>query len=108
VSAITAFLLSRTPVAYARIYQDGELTVTVNLTDVPDAYMFGTTGTYGKNVINVDKGRIRIISADCPDWICVRQGWVSSGLVPIVCLPNRLVIILDDGSGNIGVDAVVG
>ena len=108
ISAITAFLLSRTPASYARVYSDGELTATVNLADVPESYMFYATGTHGNNIISVEQGRIRVFAASCPDLICVRQGWVSNGLVPIVCLPNRLVITLDDGNNDKGVDAVVG
>jgi len=70
--------------------------------------MFYATGTHGNNIISVEQGRIRVFAASCPDLICVRQGWVSNGLVPIVCLPNRLVITLDDGNNDKGVDAVVG
>jgi len=108
ISAIATFLLSRTPADYARIYLNGELTVTINLTDVPESYMFNVTGTTGRNLISVEQGRIRVYGANCPDLICVRQGWASSGLVPIVCLPNRLVITLDGGNNNMSVDAVVG
>ncbi len=35
-------------------------------------------------------GRIRMLSSDCPDQICVRQGWTNA--LPIICQPNRIVI----------------
>jgi len=107
-SAITVFLLSRLPASIANVYQNGELTYTVNLSDVTEAYMFAASSTNGKNVISVEKGRISIFAASCLDLICIRQGWVSGGVVPIVCLPNRLVITLVSGTDDMGVDAVVG
>ena len=61
-----------------------------------------------KNVIAVEQGRIRMLSADCPDGSCVRQGWISGGIFPIVCLPNRVVITLEHGDNRSNVDAVVG
>lgn len=44
-----------------------------------------------KNVIEIKDGRIHMMSADCPDHICIETGWLTDGK-PIVCLPNRLVI----------------
>ena len=35
--------------------------------------------------------QIRMLEAECPDNTCVHMGWLDS-TVPIVCLPNRLVI----------------
>ncbi|MFX3617313.1 MAG: NusG domain II-containing protein [Sporolactobacillus sp.] len=44
------------------------------------------------NTIEVRKDRIRIKSANCPDQICVRTGFISKPGETIVCLPHRLVI----------------
>lgn len=43
------------------------------------------------NVIQIQDGRIRMLEADCPDYICMQMGWLDSA-APIVCLPNHLVI----------------
>ena len=48
----------------------------------------------GKNEIELRPGSIGIVSADCPDKLCVRQGFISDARLPITCLPNRLVILL--------------
>ena len=48
----------------------------------------------GVNRIEVEPGRLRVAAADCPDRICVSQGWLSDQSVPIVCLPHRLIIKL--------------
>lgn len=38
--------------------------------------------------------KIRMKDSDCPDRKCVKQGW--SDLVPIICLPNQVVIEIND------------
>jgi len=110
-SAIIALLIgqapmSHTPAGFANIYQNGALTETVNLAAVTKPYIIDITGNNGFNRLEVESGHIRVLEADCPDGICKRQGWVSGGMIPIVCLPHRLVITFDGGEA--GVDAVVG
>ena len=78
---------------YADIYQSGELLETIRLDTVPDEYTFEVPGEGGaSNTVCVRPGNIAIISANCPDQICVHQGFISTSLLPITCLPNRLVI----------------
>ena len=60
---------------------------------------------YGRNVIEVSDGKLRMAEADCPYGLCVSQGWVTSGTQSIVCLPNRITVEL---SGEGQVDAVAG
>lgn len=85
----------------AEIYLDGELVRKISLSDVDKPYTFEVEGENGiVNVISVEKGRICVSSADCPDELCVKQGWRSGGVTPIVCLPNRLVINFKNVSDN--------
>jgi hypothetical protein len=107
VSAVAAFLLARTPASIALIELDGVLIERLDLSIVAEPYSFTVESNSGFNIISVDKGRIRISESDCPDGICVRQGWISGGSVPIVCLPHRLIIRLEGGETPI-VDAIVG
>lgn len=76
----------------AEIYSDGELIRTIVLSETAFPYSFTVEGENGKNVVSVEAGRICVSEADCPDQICVHQGWQSGGAAPIVCLPNKLVI----------------
>jgi hypothetical protein len=114
VASIVAVFLWRAPAAYARIYNDGELTEVVNLVAVTEPFglliasKVDDTISRGYNYLEVEHGRIRVQSADCPDGICIRQGWVSGGLLPIVCLPNGLVVTFDGGGSGLDVDAVTG
>lgn len=75
------------------IYQNGTLIESISLDAVTESYSFTITGENNcTNQIEVRPGCIGIISASCPDKLCVHQGFIDSGLLPITCLPNRLVI----------------
>lgn len=54
-----------------------------------------------KNTIEIKDGKIRVKSAQCPDKTCVHMGWLSSPAMPIVCLPNHLVIKFADNSEDV-------
>ncbi len=86
----------------AEITSDGNLIKTVNLDENAEF----TVENNGYNTIKVENGKIAVIDADCPDKICVNQGYISGGVLPIVCLPHKLVITVKGGNGNI--DAVAG
>ena len=91
----------------ANIYLDGECVRSVDLSNLVKPYTFTVTSDRGENVIEVEPGRIRILSADCPDQICVGDGWLSDSAAPIVCLPHRLVIELaGDAAGDTGLDSI--
>ena len=114
-SAVVAMLLGQVQSSHAFIYQDGVLTDTVNLSSVTRGYtvdVFGgldAGGGSGKvNVLEVEQGRIRMSNANCPDGTCIRQGWKSGGITPIVCLPNRVVVTFEGTGTNADIDAVVG
>ena len=82
----------------ARITLDGALVQEIELGKVGASFTFTVTGASGlTNTILVEQGRIRVEEADCPDQVCVRQGFISDGTVPIVCLPNQLVIEIVGG-----------
>lgn len=93
--------------ATAVISQDGETVRTIDLSRVDEPYSFTMEWEGGCNLIEVERGRIRVAEADCPDQICVRQGWISTGVAPIACLPHRLVIRLVNSSDP-AVDGVTG
>lgn len=77
----------------AEVYQNGNLIASIPLNDVDESYTFTVRAEDGgSNVIEVRQGAIGIITADCPDRICVQQGFISNSALPITCLPHRLVI----------------
>jgi len=65
-------------------------------------------GPYGPTLVEIEKGKVRIRESHCRNQICVREGWISRGV--IVCLPNKLVIIVAGSSKyqKQGIDAITG
>ena len=79
----------------ADIFQNGKLIMSIPLNEETEERIFTVKGENGcVNEIEVRPGSIGILSADCPDRLCVRQGFISDTKLPITCLPNRLVIRL--------------
>ncbi|MBQ4350981.1 MAG: NusG domain II-containing protein [Clostridia bacterium] len=91
---------ARAPGTVANIYRDGVCVRSVDLSRVTEPYEFTLTDASGENTVRVEPGRIRIVSADCPDKICVEAGWISDSAAPIVCLPHRLVIRLEESPAD--------
>ena len=59
-------------------------------------YSLSQNGEYplngGTNVLRIEGGKAYLVSADCPDHLCVKQGKVSKSGETITCLPNRLTV----------------
>lgn len=89
----------------AEIVSDGKTIDTIDLSKVTEPYEIEVNNELGYNKISVEPGRIAVVEADCPDKLCVNQGYIGSGGLPIVCLPHMLTITMTD-SGEI--DAVAG
>lgn len=80
------------------VEQDGREILRLSLQEDRTVYLTGADGD-GYNVLEIEDGRARIWEADCPEQICVQQGWISGPGEQIVCLPHRLVIrfVSEDG-----------
>ncbi len=106
-SAGFIFLKKEKPSApVARITRDGELLREIPLDEVEESYSFVVEDELGSNTILVEPGRIRVSEADCPDQVCVNQGFISDGTVPVVCLPHKLMIEIVGGGSEF--DAAAG
>ncbi len=85
----------------AHIYVDGELYQVIPLHQVTSTYRLTITAENGGyNTIEVSPHAICIQRADCPDQICVKQGIIRNSLIPITCLPHKLVIELKPSSAT--------
>jgi hypothetical protein len=62
----------------------------------------------GDTLIEIQGKKVRVKEAHCRNQICVKEGWISKGV--IVCLPNKLVIIIGGGKKDQhqGIDAITG
>lgn len=51
----------------------------------------------GKNKIEILGGKVRMTYADCPDELCIRQGWIEYDGQSIICLPNKITVMVSGG-----------
>ncbi len=47
---------------------------------------------YGFNRLEIHRDKLKVVEADCPDELDVKQGFIKNQGDIIVCLPNRLVV----------------
>ena len=96
------FLIPRTySGCIAEIYRDGQLLQSIPLAQVQEPYIIEiSSGNNCTNRIEVHTGGIGVVWADCPDQLCVRQGFSETPVIPIACLPNKLVIRLRPENGK--------
>lgn len=86
----------------AEIYHDGMLYRTLDLTKE------ATYNVLDHMVVEVSEGSVRVIESDCPEKLCVKSGWISHPDIPIVCLPNKITIIIPSNGkkGDTEMDAI--
>lgn len=84
----------------AEVYSGGALMHEINLSEVSDCYELPIQMEGHKNIILVEKGKISIKEANCPDKLCVRQGAIKNSSYPIVCLPNEVIIKIKGINAN--------
>jgi len=101
---IALISLFSSPGAVAQVYWNGNLLHVFPL-DEPLEYTLSGPDNAG-NTIVIRDGSVCVSHATCPDQVCVNQGWVNTDAVPIVCLPNRLVIQVKGGEQDL--DAATG
>ena len=89
----------------ANVYLDGNCIRSIDLSTVKEGYSFEVEGPCGTNRIAVEHGRICVESADCPDQICVHHSRISRNKETIVCLPDKVVITIENGEDS-GIDVL--
>ncbi|MBO4234959.1 MAG: NusG domain II-containing protein [Firmicutes bacterium] len=55
------------------------------------------------NLIEIKDGKVKMAESNCHNQLCVKQGAISSGNMPIVCLPNRVIVNISGEEDDIDV-----
>ncbi|HHW99060.1 MAG TPA: NusG domain II-containing protein [Firmicutes bacterium] len=91
----------------AQVLQDGVVIHEIDLSTVEEPFQLRVEdGQGGYNIISVERGRIRVIEANCPEQVDVMQGWISEPHQSLVCLPHKLVVKIV-GQEKSDVDGIV-
>ena len=92
----------------AVVTRDGQELQRIDLDKVTEAYTLRAEHPDGGyNLILVEHGKISVTEANCPDKVCIDQGTISDSLTPIVCLPNKVMIAIEDTGNDLAVDVAV-
>lgn len=76
-----------------KVIKNNEVIKTIDLSKVKESYEFEVTGDNEEsNTIKVENTGVSIVSASCKDKICIHTGKIKDSSLPIVCLPNKLII----------------
>jgi Uncharacterized protein conserved in bacteria len=77
----------------AEVVRDGKLIRSIDLNEVENPeYITFNEGI--KQVILVEKGRIRFLESDCQDEICVNAGWLTKIGDKAVCIPAKTTLTI--------------
>ena len=90
-------LLGRQTGSYVMISKDNEEIGTYSLKD--DRVIDVGEG----NRLEIKDGAVHMLYADCPDQICVHHSRISRNKETIVCLPDKVVITIENGEDS-GID----
>lgn len=91
----------------AVVTADGEVVERFSLADAGRRERTVRSGGYTLFVVS-EAGEVWVESADCPTQDCVRTGRIARSGQSIVCLPARVIVQLEGGTADGGVDAVIG
>lgn len=77
--------------SFVEIYQSGEI---IGKYSINSDNKIIVDGDNGRNVVVISGGKVFVLEADCKSQYCVRHNPVSAVGEQIVCLPNKLVIVI--------------
>ncbi len=78
--------------AYVQVTIDGSSYGTYHLSGLDEQTIPITIDGIVTNTLLIEDGKAKMLSADCPDKLCVHQKAIDKRGETIVCLPNRVVV----------------
>lgn len=61
-------------------------------------------GPLGDSVVKVEHGIVYMVSSPCPTKVCINMGEISEAGESIVCIPNRVYVLIRGGKS--GADSI--
>jgi len=100
-SLLITWLFAYDGAKYAVVYVDGNEYGRYSL-NKDEKQIIEISSSFGRNVIEIEKGKVLVLETTCPDKTEINAGAISKSGQSLVCLPNRLVISIE---GRIVTDA---
>lgn len=76
----------------AVVQVDGSVYKEIPLSEHHGTDTFTIQTSHGYNIVVVKEQEIGMVEADCPDKICVSEGFISKPGATAVCLPHHVLI----------------
>jgi hypothetical protein len=89
---LAIFIRGKYETKYVEVYVDNKLYRTISLNEKDKTEIFTVKNGKGTNTIKVQRGGVSIIDANCPDKVCVYDGFIDKPGQVLVCLPNKVVV----------------
>lgn len=107
---LNRFIFDSSGIRVVNIYIYGELVETVSLDEATtitlyqnEYYKPGSSTEFAlldDVVIEInDQQQVRVESEESPRHICSLQGWIGTTGMPIICLPNNLMVVIEEENG---------
>lgn len=77
----------------AVIWCGGEKFREIDLSSVEESYEIEVNGC----VLSVEKGKIAFVSSTCRDKLCKKSGHLSKNGDTVACVPNKVVVRIENG-----------
>lgn len=87
----------------ALVYYENELVLEIDLS-LKGEHEYHVSGYNGDILIKTNDNKIKVEEENSPNHICSKQGYIDSSYEVLVCLPNKVVIKIED---NKEIDTVV-
>lgn len=84
---VIRFFVGNEDAGYVTVRIDGEIVETYTLSEDKMVKLNG-----GTNTMKIERGKVKMTEADCPDQLCVHQKEISKNNESIICLPNKIVV----------------
>lgn len=79
----------------ALVYYEDSLVLTIDL-GLKGEHTYKVMGYNGEMIIKTKDNKIKVEEENSPLHLCSKQGWVENSYEVIVCLPNKIVVKIED------------
>ena len=81
----------------ANVYYEDKLVLSIDLNDKTKR-TYEVEGYNGKLSILTENGKVKVVEENSPKHLCSKQGFIENAFESIICLPNKIVIKIEDNS----------
>lgn len=91
---------------YISVQFNGSEFKRLTFTSKNDSYVYKLDIDEGLNIIEVEGDRVHMIESDCPDKLCIKQGYISKVGEVLVCVPNKVVVEIKSDKSEKELDGI--